>query len=339
MKFPFKKSIALVIVITIVVVTVTVTLLVTGYSNAAEGQNNVKTEETAEKVQSDSDAKTDEKQVDSAKDDTYEFQEITANNGDTSEFQELTSNLELAGKTVQYKVVLKGNGSTSGKTVRLTYEYGEKYALPANEFEKTGYVFTGWNTKKDGSGTPFEDEEKVENLCLKDGGKVVLYAQWKAKGKLIAEMAKKLAWPKSKKEESYYEPTSKFVKAANEVGVDVSDDCLDFVKTCVLASGVDDNFPIYAAETYLDEYMTESKKWERIYTEDESELEAGDILVSPDYDGVYNHILIYIGGGKIASANLYTWYGRIENLDAAWWGSGKPFKNHGITYHVYRIVK
>ena len=46
-------------------------------------------------------------------------------------------------------------------------------ALTANAFTRTGYVFTGWNTEPDGSGTPYADGATVSNL-----GDVTLYAQW-----------------------------------------------------------------------------------------------------------------------------------------------------------------
>ena len=58
-------------------------------------------------------------------------------------------------------------------------KYGTSYTLTANAFKKKGYTFTGWNTKKDGSGKSYSNKEKVKNLTSKDGGSVTLYAQWK----------------------------------------------------------------------------------------------------------------------------------------------------------------
>ena len=46
-------------------------------------------------------------------------------------------------------------------------------ALKANSFERSGYTFTGWNTKADGSGTSYADG--AEYIAT---GDVTLYAQW-----------------------------------------------------------------------------------------------------------------------------------------------------------------
>lgn len=45
--------------------------------------------------------------------------------------------------------------------------------IKKNNFSKTGYVFTGWNTKADGSGTSYAD-----NSFIKSDTNVKLYAQW-----------------------------------------------------------------------------------------------------------------------------------------------------------------
>ena len=48
--------------------------------------------------------------------------------------------------------------------------------LPANGFTRTGYVFTGWNTRADGKGTSYDDE--AAGVILTED--LTLYAQWKA---------------------------------------------------------------------------------------------------------------------------------------------------------------
>ena len=45
--------------------------------------------------------------------------------------------------------------------------------LNANTYERTKYLFTGWNTEQDGSGTAYEDGQKI-----KASGNITLYAQW-----------------------------------------------------------------------------------------------------------------------------------------------------------------
>ena len=53
-----------------------------------------------------------------------------------------------------------------------------EYTLPHCEFEKEGYVFTGWNTIANGSGISFPDCGKVKNLASVDYEHIYLYAQW-----------------------------------------------------------------------------------------------------------------------------------------------------------------
>ena len=82
----------------------------------------------------------------------------------------------------KYNITFKGNGSTSGSMKKVSNcKYGNKYTLKANTFKRTGYTFTGWNTKADGSGTSYTDKASVENLVTKNGSTVTLYAQWKVK--------------------------------------------------------------------------------------------------------------------------------------------------------------
>ena len=76
-----------------------------------------------------------------------------------------------------YTVTFDGNGG-SGTMADQSFDYDEKKALTANSFTRTGHAFTGWNTKADGSGTPYTDEREVKNLTDTDGGTVTLYAQW-----------------------------------------------------------------------------------------------------------------------------------------------------------------
>ena len=45
-------------------------------------------------------------------------------------------------------------------------------------FDKEGFRFTGWNTKKDGTGTSYAPGAFVNNLTTKPGKVVPLYAQW-----------------------------------------------------------------------------------------------------------------------------------------------------------------
>ncbi len=50
--------------------------------------------------------------------------------------------------------------------------------LRKNSYTCQGYVFVGWNTRPDGTGDAFSDEQEVLNLGTEEGEKVTLYAQW-----------------------------------------------------------------------------------------------------------------------------------------------------------------
>lgn len=52
-------------------------------------------------------------------------------------------------------------------------EFTASVKAPANNFAKTGYIFVGWNTKADGSGTKYE-----AGSSIKVSENTVLYAQW-----------------------------------------------------------------------------------------------------------------------------------------------------------------
>ena len=71
-----------------------------------------------------------------------------------------------------------GNGATSGSVASAYGTPGSKVAAAENGFERPGFSFVGWNTKKDGSGTHVRPGGEV---TLPAEGKVtVLYAQWEA---------------------------------------------------------------------------------------------------------------------------------------------------------------
>ncbi len=82
----------------------------------------------------------------------------------------------------KYTILYDGNGSTSGNMVKTSNcKYSSAYQLRNNAFQRTGYVFVGWNTKKDGSGKSYENKETVKKLTSKKDGMITLYAQWKKK--------------------------------------------------------------------------------------------------------------------------------------------------------------
>ena len=103
----------------------------------------------------------------------------------------------------QYKVIYDPNAeeydgymSESIHMYNNAGEYEGKTVIPVthlteNNYTRTGYRFTGWNTRADGSGDSYGDKAEIYNLSAADwrktnretwipgdDGKVTLYAQW-----------------------------------------------------------------------------------------------------------------------------------------------------------------
>ena len=79
---------------------------------------------------------------------------------------------------IHYYVHFDANGGTGTMTDQeFTYD-GIPVPLNPNEFIREGYVFKGWNTAADGSGTNYSDEESVVDLSDIDDDIVTLYAQY-----------------------------------------------------------------------------------------------------------------------------------------------------------------
>ncbi|MCR5434014.1 MAG: InlB B-repeat-containing protein, partial [Bacteroidaceae bacterium] len=70
-----------------------------------------------------------------------------------------------------YTVHFDANGGTGTMNDQQITSYG--LALTANAFTRDDYIFIGWNTKADGTGTSYADGEAVKDL-----GNTTLYAQW-----------------------------------------------------------------------------------------------------------------------------------------------------------------
>lgn len=82
-------------------------------------------------------------------------------------------------KANSYTITYEGNGATGGSTPSSNHTYDKPQTLTPNGFTKPGYVFDSWNTKPDGTGNSYQDEEEVQNLTSKDGDTITLHAQWK----------------------------------------------------------------------------------------------------------------------------------------------------------------
>lgn len=69
----------------------------------------------------------------------------------------------------------ENNGT--GTMADLAVPYTQTASLTKNTFTRSGYIFTGWNTQADGSGTSYADEADVTAMNV-SGETITLYAQW-----------------------------------------------------------------------------------------------------------------------------------------------------------------
>ena len=71
----------------------------------------------------------------------------------------------------------------SGSTGSMTVEYDKNVSLPNSGFTFKGHIFTGWNTKTDGSGESYSANTTKKDLIQSSSAswaveKITLYAQW-----------------------------------------------------------------------------------------------------------------------------------------------------------------
>ena len=91
----------------------------------------------------------------------------------------VTGNLTVYAKwtAYTYQVKFNSNGGT-GTMANQSFTYDVQQALTANSFTRAGYTFAGWNTKADGTGTNYSNQESVSNLTSTNNGTITLYAKW-----------------------------------------------------------------------------------------------------------------------------------------------------------------
>lgn len=80
-------------------------------------------------------------------------------------------------RTSTYKIKFHNNGGV-GIMEDMTMNYNVSQNLTKNTFTHEEYNFGGWNTKADGSGTSYTDEQEIISTTYIDGNEINLYAQW-----------------------------------------------------------------------------------------------------------------------------------------------------------------
>lgn len=78
-----------------------------------------------------------------------------------------TMNLDLKAMWIvnSYQVAFDGNGNTKGTMENKCFNYDEAKTLNKNTYSKNGYSFKNWNTKANGSGTAYSDEQTISKLA------------------------------------------------------------------------------------------------------------------------------------------------------------------------------
>ena len=71
-----------------------------------------------------------------------------------------------------YTIIFRSNGGT-GTMSDQTVNQGNSMQISANTFTYTDKMFIGWNTKADGTGDTYLDQENI-----KPNKDLILYAQW-----------------------------------------------------------------------------------------------------------------------------------------------------------------
>lgn len=91
-----------------------------------------------------------------------------------------SANITLYGHwtPITYTIKFDKNGATGGSTASMAMTYDVSKKLNANGFTWENHKWLKWNTKADGTGTSYTDEQSVKNLSSKQDATITLYAQW-----------------------------------------------------------------------------------------------------------------------------------------------------------------
>lgn len=97
-------------------------------------------------------------------------------NADTADVEDIAEPELTAQAEYSYTVIFEANGG-GGTIDNQVISCDEETALVNNAFTRDGYVFSGWNTEADGSGTAYVDGQLVKDLA-NAADTITLYAQW-----------------------------------------------------------------------------------------------------------------------------------------------------------------
>lgn len=106
---------------------------------------------------------------------TYESQEpIVIEDEDITDVDFTPDNIKPISYTIKFDI----NGGMTGEMASIPTTYDKEVKLTKNAYSSTRAKWARWNTKADGTGTPYADEATVSNLTTVHEAEVTLYAQW-----------------------------------------------------------------------------------------------------------------------------------------------------------------
>ena len=98
-----------------------------------------------------------------------------ADGATTTISSEGTLTLYAQWRELKGKIAFNANGGTGTMSAIENITLGTNVTLPANTFTRTNYDFTGWNTKANGTGNSYVNEDSV---TISSEDTLTLYAQW-----------------------------------------------------------------------------------------------------------------------------------------------------------------
>lgn len=84
---------------------------------------------------------------------------------------------KINAKSFYYVIEYRANADTCSGTMPVQNVLMKGTKLKKVSYKKPGYEFAGWNTKADGTGENYRDEQELVNIY--PGARLTLYAQWK----------------------------------------------------------------------------------------------------------------------------------------------------------------
>lgn len=90
-------------------------------------------------------------------------------------------------KIIFCTIKFDANGGEGKVPDDITIASGKQTTLPAVELTKDGYIFAGWNTATDGSGTNYEDKASITT-----NASITLYAKWAISAASVSSTIKSL---------------------------------------------------------------------------------------------------------------------------------------------------